>query len=83
MRTAHGYVSAAVLDLQIAVDQGGQIAWADPAITWIELPDEIVIRKGRVFRSLVSIPYGRLQYIDVQSGPLMRSRGIASSTALV
>ncbi|MFW5469995.1 PH domain-containing protein [Knoellia sp. CPCC 206435] len=48
------------------------------AITWIELPDEIVIRKGRVFRSLVSIPYGRLQYIDVESGPLMRSRGIAS-----
>ena len=48
------------------------------AISWIELPDEIVIRKGRVFRSLVSIPYGRLQYIDVQSGPLMRSRGIAS-----
>ncbi|MFC7489073.1 MULTISPECIES: PH domain-containing protein [unclassified Knoellia] len=48
------------------------------AITWIELPDEIVIRKGRLFRSLVSIPYGRLQYIDVESGPLMRSRGIAS-----
>jgi membrane protein YdbS with pleckstrin-like domain len=48
------------------------------AITWLELPDEIVIRKGRLFRSLVSIPYGRLQYIDVESGPLMRSRGIAS-----
>lgn len=48
------------------------------AISWIELPDEIVIRKGRLFRSLVSIPYGRLQYIDVESGPLMRSRGIAS-----
>jgi len=48
------------------------------AISWIELPEEIVIRKGRVFRSLVSIPYGRLQYIDVESGPLMRSRGIAS-----
>ena len=48
------------------------------AISWIELPDEIVIRKGRLFRTLVSIPYGRLQYIDVESGPLMRSRGIAS-----
>lgn len=48
------------------------------AITWLELPDEIVIRKGRLFRTLVSIPYGRLQYIDVESGPLMRSRGIAS-----
>ena len=61
------------------------VAWAAwlivrqvSAITWIELPDEIVIRKGRLFRSLVSIPYGRLQYIDVESGPLMRSRGIAS-----
>ncbi len=48
------------------------------AITWLELPDEIVIRKGRLFRSLVSIPYGRLQYIDIDSGPLMRSQGIAS-----
>lgn len=48
------------------------------AISWIELPDEIVIRKGRLFRTLVSIPYGRLQYIDVESGPLMRSRGISS-----
>lgn len=48
------------------------------AISWIELPDEIVIRRGRLFRSLVSIPYGRLQYIDVESGPLMRARGIAS-----
>ncbi|PRY63761.1 hypothetical protein BCF74_101162 [Knoellia remsis] len=48
------------------------------AISWIELDEEIVIRKGRLWRSLVSIPYGRLQYIDVESGPLMRSRGIAS-----
>ena len=61
------------------------VAWAAwlivrqvSAITWLELPDEIVIRKGRLFRSLVSIPYGRLQYIDVETGPLMRSRGIAS-----
>lgn len=48
------------------------------AISWVELPEEIVIRKGRVFRTLVSIPYGRLQYIDIQSGPLMRSKGLAS-----
>lgn len=48
------------------------------AISWVELPEEIVIRKGRIFRSLVSIPYGRLQYIDIQSGPLMRSKGLAS-----
>jgi uncharacterized protein len=48
------------------------------AISWVELEEEIVIRRGRLFRSLVSVPYGRLQYVDIQSGPLMRSQGIAS-----
>ncbi|HET6967805.1 MAG TPA: PH domain-containing protein [Ornithinibacter sp.] len=48
------------------------------AISWVELDEEIVIRRGRLFRSLVSVPYGRLQYVDIQSGPLMRSQGIAT-----
>jgi uncharacterized protein len=48
------------------------------AISWVELDEEIVIRKGRMFRSLVSVPYGRLQYVDIQSGPLARANGIAS-----
>jgi len=47
------------------------------AISWAELPEELVIRKGRLFRSLVSVPYGRLQYVDVQSGPLSRRFGMA------
>lgn len=48
------------------------------AVSWAELDEEVVIRKGRVFRSLVSVPYGRLQYVDIQSGPLARALGIAS-----
>ena len=48
------------------------------AISWVELDEEIVIRKGRMLRTLVSVPYGRLQYVDIQSGPLERSFGIAS-----
>ena len=48
------------------------------AVSWVELEEEIVIRKGRLFRSLVSVPYGRLQYVDIQSGPLARAHGIAS-----
>lgn len=47
------------------------------AITWVELPEELVIRKGRLLRRLVSIPYGRLQYVDLQSGPLARRFGLA------
>lgn len=48
------------------------------AMSWVELDEELVIRKGRLLRSLVSVPYGRLQYVDVQSGPLLRAFGLAS-----
>ncbi|MGL4743237.1 MAG: PH domain-containing protein [Dermatophilaceae bacterium] len=47
------------------------------AISWVELDEEIVIRRGRLFRTLVSVPYGRLQYVDIQSGPLARMFDIA------
>ena len=48
------------------------------SISWVELDEEIIIRKGRLYRTLVSVPYGRLQYVDIQSGPLARAHGIAS-----
>lgn len=48
------------------------------AMSWIELQEELVIRKGRLFRSLVSVPYGRMQYVDVQAGPLLRAYGLAA-----
>lgn len=48
------------------------------AISWSEQPEELVIRRGRLWRSLVSVPYGRLQLADMQSGPLSRRFGLAS-----
>lgn len=48
------------------------------AMSYIELPEDLVIRKGRVFRQVSSIPYGRLQYVDLQSGPLERKYGMAT-----
>lgn len=61
---------------------GAWVAWLIPrqvsAISWVELDEEIVIRKGRMYRTLVSVPYGRLQYVDIESGPLARANGIAS-----
>ncbi|GAA1779393.1 PH domain-containing protein [Nostocoides veronense] len=50
------------------------------AISYAELPDEIIIRRGRLMRRLDSIPYGRLQYADMQSGPMERRLGLASVT---
>ncbi len=49
-----------------------------PAISYAELPDEIAIRRGRVLRQLVTIPYGRIQYVDLDSGPLLRQLGLAN-----
>ncbi|XVX21721.1 PH domain-containing protein [Actinomycetota bacterium] len=47
-------------------------------LTYAELADEIAIRRGRMFRTLVTVPYGRMQYVDLQSGPLARRFGLAS-----
>lgn len=48
------------------------------AIAYAERVDDLLIRKGIVFRSLVVVPYGRMQYVDVTAGPLARKFGIAS-----
>ncbi|WP_338747949.1 PH domain-containing protein [Janibacter alittae] len=50
------------------------------AISWVELPEELAIRRGRMWRSLVTIPYGRIQYVDISSGPYKRSKGLADIT---
>ena len=69
-----GTVGLVLIGLWAAWVVGRQVS----AISWVELEEEIVIRKGRLFRTLVSVPYGRLQYVDIQSGPLARAFGIAS-----
>lgn len=48
------------------------------AISWAEQAEELVIRRGRLWRTLVSVPYGRLQLADMESGPVARHFGLAS-----
>lgn len=47
------------------------------AIGYAEREADLLVRKGVMFRSLVVVPYGRMQFVDVQSGPLGRALGIA------
>ncbi len=47
------------------------------AIGYAERDDDLLIRKGILFRSLVVVPYGRMQFVDVEAGPLDRKLGIA------
>lgn len=44
---------------------------------YAEREDDLLVRHGVVFRSLVVVPYGRMQYVDVQAGPVDRAFGLA------
>ena len=52
------------------------------AASWgyLEAEDDLVVTGGVWFRRLVAVPYGRMQFVDVQAGPLDQRFGIASVT---
>jgi len=45
---------------------------------WAERDEDLLVRRGYLFRSLVVVPYGRMQVVDVQAGPVARALGFAS-----
>ena len=47
---------------------------------YVEREDDLYITSGVLFRSLVAVPYGRMQLVEVASGPLERSFGLATVT---
>jgi hypothetical protein len=47
-------------------------AWA-----YAERAEDLYIRHGVLVRTLVAVPYGRMQFVDVTAGPLERALGLA------
>lgn len=47
------------------------------SIGYAEREDDLLVRRGILIRSLVVVPYGRMQYVDVEAGPIDRRFGIA------
>lgn len=45
---------------------------------YAERDDELLVSHGIMFRQLVVVPYGRMQFVDVAAGPLERSFGVAT-----
>ena len=45
---------------------------------YAEREDELLVSHGIMFRQLVVVPYGRMQFVDVAAGPLERSFGLAT-----
>ncbi len=45
---------------------------------YTERDSDLLISHGVLFRQLVVVPYGRMQFVDVQGGPLERAFGLAT-----
>ena len=44
---------------------------------YAERDDELYIKHGALFRELIAVPYGRMQFVDITAGPLEQVFGIA------
>ncbi|WP_210604881.1 PH domain-containing protein [Brevibacterium oceani] len=48
------------------------------AIGYAEREDDLLIRRGIMFHKATVVPYGRLQFVDVDAGPIDRMFGLAT-----
>jgi membrane protein YdbS with pleckstrin-like domain len=71
-----GLAAAAVLVAGIAADvmlQRRVRAWS-----FCERGEDLLVRRGLMVRRLSLVPYGRMQFVDVSSGPFERALGLAT-----
>lgn len=47
------------------------------ALGYMLRDDDLVFRKGIMFLRVVSVPYGRMQLVDINRGPLARAFGLS------
>jgi uncharacterized protein len=45
---------------------------------YAERENDLLVTRGILFRQLVVVPYGRMQFVDVTAGPLARRFGLAT-----
>lgn len=45
-------------------------------MAWLETEHELILSTGRMWHTLTVIPYGRIQFVDVTSGPIARLLGL-------
>jgi membrane protein YdbS with pleckstrin-like domain len=71
---------AVAIFVDVAVAAWGWWLTGRNARSWgyAEREEDLYIKHGVMFRRLVVVPYGRMQYVDVESGPLERLFEIAA-----
>lgn len=48
------------------------------AIGYVLREDDLLFRRGIMFERIVAVPYGRLQLVDVNRGPLLRALNLST-----
>lgn len=81
---------SSVLRLATALAAGALVVVAVCAWAWAgrnqrswgyaEAEDDLLVTSGVLFKRLVAVPYGRMQFVDVSAGPLARTLGYATVT---
>jgi membrane protein YdbS with pleckstrin-like domain len=73
-------LGAAVLVALLALGAFGWWLIGRNAELWgyAERDDDLYIKHGALFRELIAVPYGRMQYVDITAGPLEQMYGIAT-----
>jgi membrane protein YdbS with pleckstrin-like domain len=68
-------IAAVIVIIRLALVERNYRSWG-----YVEREDDLYITHGVLYRSLVAVPYGRMQLVEVGSGPLERSFGLATVT---
>jgi len=68
-------LAVVIVVLRLVLVQRAVRAWG-----YVEREDDLYITRGVLSRTLVAVPYGRMQLVEVASGPLERAFGVATVT---
>lgn len=53
------------------------VIWQVRNHAWAERNDDLLVKRGKLFRRVTVVPYGRMQYVEVHQGPIARMLDIA------
>lgn len=72
--------SIALAVVLLALSGFGWVVIGRNARRWgyAERDEDLFIKHGALFRELIAVPYGRMQFVDITAGPIEQLYGIAS-----
>ncbi len=71
-------IAAAAVGLVLLVLGWGAIGRNLRSWGYAERSEDFVVTHGAMFRKLTVVPYGRMQLVDVEAGPIERTFGVVS-----